>query len=910
MSDLNKKLAQVFKDMFAKTQLVDDELVTINDDPITVSVDLPVAVKSQLAARKILFTSMDDNADYQAHTVMLEKQLKSIFKAFNSLGKTKLQQQKIDEFLSHVRKNFNIETLREEKGEKFSIDDLKSLLARFNKYVQETVFVELAKLHTNNQKIKYNDTNYLAFLQQLRKAEIETRGKKPRRTYVNYNRDTGYFTAEIPLGLDSEGKPYTHQSYKRDSDQLSNYVLHVMGHKDETGAITILDQSTRAANYVPIDMQDDFAMLSGTLAQVKQRHDSVRSLNPTAKTYAQISLLSPLDRTLATIDVQQGYKQTLYTYLAFLMQNQAEENPMEMRYYVEGVNMTRSNSLSDPLKFQINTRFYNQLISDTLNKLSSSSNPIFSEMKNSLKSSEEKVKESWTTIIVPLIQYIRAIMENRVPLTNELDGLNSWITKLKNALAQHHQLEGQLFKQNLELWKEKQDAINKRLKELRQKSDQLVSEAEAEPELIAEYNLIQELNNFHFLWENDRYQSQDYNYQLQACVHRLSASLDHKIGINCNDSEDRTGLENVMVMGSYQYVRTRNHSLAPNLADKNVLTEIQNFAKKHQAKDAGINNTAANGVAGQQVDPKDMAKDLVNAEAVEMAKQTKKVYEPILKDDHWLHRLKKLKFGELIKMTGIFLIQKIFNKPFQNDEPELKQRKVSSESTSSEQKINQHPLSKISTTNDTNKSKRKGLQRGLSSFAAALLTLTMASAGNLSNEDSSFSPTSAQTQRIVDDSTSTNPYNDVSTTSSNGGPTDNKKKEGENLPKPTDNSSTTFNTTTADNPNSFNSSRVGDTTADKNKDDGTVPKRIEYAVDMQNKRTHLKKKSRTNPWETVTKVDREKLKEKYRQRYLDSDRIAASVTYPGLFKSSEYYFEQDDSVTNLRADIDYSTFRK
>lgn len=660
---------------------------------------IPTAINSHLLENGMHVTGFADDYEYQATTQMLRDRVRSIEQAFVALYREKFKKDPNavrlkslnEKFTAFINKECTIDEIRkarEAKGKKLSIKELKVILSKFTTYVETKVHVEFANAYYDHEKdIKPNDENYLSFLELLRKAEIETISAKQRKTYVNLNRETGYFTAQIPLGLDEEGKPYTSQSYKRDSDKLANYVLHVMGYRDpKTKKVVILNQSTRAANYVAID--DDISnvsMLRKTLAQVRQRHNSVRALKPYAKTFTQISLLSPIHKAAAAIDEQQGLKQTLYTYLAFLMQNQDSSSTMKLRYVVEGVNVMRKNGLSDPLKFHINTRYYNQLVTDVLDKVTPekiyelrSLGASLLQQLMTLIQNDEKILElqkqitvSWKTVV----DTVTALKSKLEEGTCSEEQLNTYLSQFEKALSLHHQYEAQLFEARKKAYFKYQSRIKlglaKLATEIQSTEDKGVKE-----QLLEQYNLMRELDNFYFLHEKGLYQSRKYNYQLQACVHRLAANLDHEVGVNCNDSEDRTGIENVMVMASYQFMRQNNQGLAPNLRSDKTLATMKKIAKSHQAKDAGMNNTAENGVEGHQVSSEDVD-GFVNPEAVEMAKLTKGIYDPILEHHKPWSKIKALGVLGTLKMLGSFISSK-FSKAFKTTESKLSDIPVTS----------------------------------------------------------------------------------------------------------------------------------------------------------------------------------------------------------------------------------------
>lgn len=518
---------------------------------------------------------------------------------------------------------------------------MKELLENFTVYMEETVFLNLAKLYYPNHAIQFKDKQYLEFLEKLRQTEIEMLSQVARQTFLNRDHE-GYFTAEIPLGMTFDDRPYTYQSYKRNTAELSNYVLHVMGHYDEgTGAVTLFNQCTRAANYVPIKLPSNrVEKLRATWAQVWQRHVSVQLVNPRATTFSQISLLSPLAEGPNAIDTQEGHEQTLLTYLAFLLQNQHNKrfnSGMQLRYFVEGVNQMRFHLLSHPLRSQINTRFYNQLMDDLKIK-SNLCKKIFS-----LDKREEEVKNSWENILTS-INNLNAHLKKPNFDDNALAG---FIQVFEINLAQHCELEKKLYHERIKAW----------AKHKKQRTEFLQANKDNQTHLV-EYNLIQEFNNLHFLRENHTYQKRDYNYQLPACVHRLTASLGHEVGVNCNDSKDRTGFENVVIMATYQFMH-KNKGRAPNLQNKKTLKMIQQGVKAQQMKDVGIKNTEANGAAGQEINPNDVAPGMVNETANQVAKLSKLPYRTILKGENWKEQLKNLSTRKTMETFGNFIKQKI-----------------------------------------------------------------------------------------------------------------------------------------------------------------------------------------------------------------------------------------------------------
>lgn len=628
---------------------------------------LPAPVKKHLEFSNIILTDFSGEYDFQETTEMLKDRIRSLYKAYNPFYEDEDEDKDnkfINGYFEKIQKDFNIEELRKNKD--FSITKLKELLEKFTTYVKEDFLVALvnhAREGNNKPVVKYNDKKYKKFTENLRKKEIQSIGEAGRKSFVNIDVD-GYFTAEIPLGLDENNRPYTQQSYQRDNGKLSNFVLHVMGYCDPTtGAVTILDQCTRAANYVPIDKKSLFEKLQGTLEQVEQRNVIEKQLDVKAEVATQISLLSPIKSFVAPLDTQHGldpqhgYEQTLLTYLAFLMKNKDLTNGLELRYCVEGVNRFRWDIVSDPLKFQINTRFYNQLIKDALSQIGdyfqeNKSGHHFDFIKLDTTKYDGEIAKSWKKVQI-IINEINELMKEKKLQTNVL---NEAIKQFQNALDQHHQYEQNLFDALMKNWKTNQESINGMLKVIPTETD------------ISKHNALTELNNFYFLYERNhfyspkRYLTPEYNYQLQSCVHRLSANLGHKVRINCNDSEDRTGVENVVTFANLKYQHQNKNHIAPDLTKQETLKKVQILARNQQSKDVGINNTTCNGSTGMQVSSGDVAADLVNKEGVENAKLTKDVYAFVKEEESVWFRFKRF-VPQLFKNFGNYIIQKIVGKP-------------------------------------------------------------------------------------------------------------------------------------------------------------------------------------------------------------------------------------------------------
>ncbi len=698
---------------------------------------LPEDLKCHLELNGAQLRVFSKDDQYKPSTQLLLDRLSSIEKAFltliekppttNSHSLQDLKRKKIG-YLAYIKKHFDLDV------KALEVKGLKKVLENFETFVQNIIFVDMAKAFYDTKKL--TEEQYHTFLTNLRKAEIEAISKTQRKSFVNIEAETGYFTAEIPLGMHTDGTkkvPYTHQSYKRDSGELANYVLHIMGRRDpKTGEVTIFNQCTRAANYMAIDnINDPLLAFQQTVSQVKQRHESVLGLhagNP-PKAFTQISLLSPVHRAAKAIDEQHGYEQTRYTYLAFLLQNH-RKSTLPMRYMVEGVNVMRKNSLSDPIKFYINTRYYNQLISDTCSKLKSI-NPVIGndssllfeafaiEMQTKFKPLEIQRDQSWMNV--------EAIIQKLHDNYNSLDEhkLNKLLKDFDKALKAHHYFEKKLFDAKQAYFKDLSQILNKELKNL-QKS--VFKNPNVAPELIQQYNLLRELDNLYFLMEKNRSQSLKYNYQLQACIHRQETNLSHEVGVNCNDSEDRTGVENCVVMASYEVIAEFGHGLAPSMRSDRTLAKIKKYTKNHQAKDAGINNTGENGVAGQQVSASDVD-GFIDPYAVEMAKLTKSVYAPILKEEEPLNKIKALGFNGVITAVGRFVSSKVVQwlEPLKTFFSPPKLPLISQNPNSNTQRV-------VDEEEIPSSASMKKVSRGLIAFSSAalmFLTLSAASATKL-----------------------------------------------------------------------------------------------------------------------------------------------------------------------------------
>jgi hypothetical protein len=268
-----------------------------------------------------------------------------------------------------------------------------------------------------------------------------------------------------------------------------------------------------------------------------------------------------------------NYKEVLETYLAAIRCDQ----PLNIFFY--GVNFARflrpsvllpkwfSNLIGyeGGLQTWINTRSTNELFEKVFKKLNIGNLGL------------EKIKEQ------------RIELQKKIKDLNLTKGAKAIEKKFLELLREHQKVEKELLEKYKTLWKKRPPGVS---------TDE-------------EQAIIEDLNTFFQLIENNRYVSSTYNGQIQATLVRLNRRLDEQVVTGCYDAKDRDGMVSIVVEANEIYKETHGHY--PDIsAEGKKGSEIRKELKKIQNQ-VCMYSTAA--PVAEQVSWPKIAKGLDNTQA-------------------------------------------------------------------------------------------------------------------------------------------------------------------------------------------------------------------------------------------------------------------------------------------------------